>query len=238
MPGYAQYMTKLDGAVVLVAGASGGLGSRIAARLETAGATVIRAARNPATLSGPDAYLADLQSAQGANALLLAAAAAHPDHLDGIVIAAGVVAFGPLDELTDETLAALFAVNTTAPIQLIRGAVPRLKESAAAGREPFVVTISGIVADSPTAGMAAYSSSKAGLAAFVQAASRELRRAGIRMLDARPGHTETDLSRRPLAGVAPALSAGLDPDLVAERIVTAIVSGEKDLPSTAFTSAT
>ncbi|RFA18978.1 SDR family NAD(P)-dependent oxidoreductase [Subtercola boreus] len=227
-------MTNLEGAVVLVLGASGGLGSRIATRLADAGATVIRAARNPQTLSGPDAYLADLRAPESADALLLAAAAAHPDRLDGIVVAAGAVAFGPLGEVADSTLDELFAINTLTPIRVIRGALPRLAESAAAGRKPFIVTLSGIVAESPTAGMAAYSASKAGLAAFVQAASRELRRSGIRVLDARPGHTETALSQHPLAGVAPNFPAGLDPDHVADRIVAAIAADEKDLPSTAF----
>ncbi|MDF2443355.1 MAG: hypothetical protein JWR01_1558 [Subtercola sp.] len=227
-------MTNLEGAVVLVLGASGGLGARIANRLADAGATVVRAARNPATLAGPDAFLADLRTPESADSLLLAAAAAHPEHLDGIVVAAGAVAFGPVGELDDDTLDALLAVNTTSPIRLIRGALPRLAESATAGRKPFIVTISGIVAESPTAGMAAYSASKAGLAAFVQAASRELRRSGIRVLDARPGHTETELSRHPLAGIAPAFPAGLDPDAVADRIVQAIVADEKDLPSSAF----
>ncbi|MEA9985601.1 MULTISPECIES: SDR family NAD(P)-dependent oxidoreductase [Subtercola] len=227
-------MRSVEGAVVLVVGASGGLGARVAERLEAAGATVIRAARNPATLSGPDAYLADLAVPGGAASLLLAAAAAHPEHLDGLVIAAGAVAFGPIDELADDTIDALFAVNTTAPIRLIRGAIPRLAESAAAGRSPFIVTLSGVVAESPTSGMAAYSASKAGLWAFVQAASRELRRSGIRLLDARPGHTETTLSAHPLAGAAPAFAPGLDPDAVADRIVAAILADEKDLPSTAF----
>ncbi|PPF77672.1 short-chain dehydrogenase [Subtercola sp. Z020] len=230
-------MTNLNGAVVLVLGASGGLGERICRLLQNRGATVVRAARNPETLSGPDAYLADLAAPGAADALLAAAAQAHPAHLDGVVVAAGAVAFGPIDGLGDDTLDALFAVNTTAPIRLIRGAVPRLTDSAAAGRAPFIVTISGIVAESPTAGMAAYSASKAGLAAFMRAASRELRRSGIRVLDARPGHTETALSQHPLAGVAPAFPAGLDPDAVAERIVAAIVDDEKDLPSSAFTVA-
>jgi cyclic-di-GMP-binding biofilm dispersal mediator protein len=86
-----------------------------------------------------------------------------------------------------------------------------------------VVTLSGVVAEAPVAGLAAYSASKAGLASF-----------GIRILDARPGHTRTALSEHPIAGSAPRFGAGLDPDVVAARIITAIVDGEKDLPSTAF----
>ncbi|WP_258935239.1 hypothetical protein [Nesterenkonia pannonica] len=53
-------------------------------------------------------------------------------------------------------------------------------------------------------------------------------------MDARPGHTGTSLSEHLIAGSAPSFPEPLDPDRVAERIVTAIVDGEKDLPSTAF----
>ncbi|WP_198417668.1 SDR family NAD(P)-dependent oxidoreductase [Cryobacterium fucosi] len=91
------------------------------------------------------------------------------------------------------------------------------------------------MSESPTANLAAYSASKAALAAFDKAAGRELRRTGIRILDARPGHTETGLSVHPIAGEAPRLPAGHSPALVARRIVDAILADEPDLPSTAFT---
>ncbi|MES2094107.1 MAG: SDR family NAD(P)-dependent oxidoreductase [Actinomycetota bacterium] len=226
-------MTELSGAVVLVVGASGVLGSEIARLLESAGAAVVRAGRDPEQLPGPDALLADLSDDTAARTIIAASLKRH-DRLDGIVIAAGVVAFGPASELLDDTLRQLFETNTLAPIRLIREATPSLTASAAAGRKPFIVTLSGIVAESPTAGLAAYSASKAGLAAFVQAASRELRRSGIRILDARPGHTETGLATRAIAGTAPPFPPGLEPIAVAERIVRGILDDEKDLPSTAF----
>lgn len=226
-------MTELSGAVVLVVGASGVLGAEIARLLETRGSVVLRAGRTPGNLAGPDAFLADLTDETAAAALIAASLRAH-DRLDGVVIAAGVVAFGAASEVTDETLRRLFETNTLAPIRLIREATPHLAASATAGRNPFIVTLSGIVAESPTAGLAAYSASKAALAAFVQASSRELRRSGIRVLDARPGHTETGLAMRAISGTAPAFAPGLDPSVVADRIVRAIVDNEKDLPSNAF----
>ena len=226
-------MSDVNGAVVLVVGASGVLGAEIARLLETRGATVVRAGRNPDHLGGSDAILADLTEDASAAAIVTASLAAH-DRLDGVVIAAGVVAFGPASEVTDETIRRLFETNALAPMRLIREAAPHLAASAAAGRKPFIVTLSGIVAESPTAGLAAYSASKAALAAFVQASSREFRRSGIRMLDSRQGHTETGLATRAIAGTAPAFAPGLDPAAVAERIVRGIVDDEKDLPSGAF----
>lgn len=226
-------MVDLQNSVVLVVGASGVLGSLISGLLTDSGATVVRAGRSPDSLSGAGTVLADLTTAGSAEAIVAAALAAN-GRLDGLVIAAGVVAFGPAHEVSDETLHQLFEINTLGPIRLIREAVPALSAAKVAGSSPFIVTMSGIVAEVPTAGLAAYSASKAGLAAFVQATSRELRRSGIRMIDARPGHTETGLADRAIAGEAAKFPAGLEPAAVAARILRAIVDDEKDLPSTAF----
>ena len=223
-------MTSLAGAVVLVVGATGGLGSRIARDLEAAGATVIRSGRLAA---GSDVVLGDLRT-RGAAASIVDQAVARHGRLDGLVIAAGVVAFGPVTELPDGALKDLFEVNVMGPIQLVRASIPHLTASGEQGREPFIVTLTGIVAETPTANLAAYSASKTGLRAFIVAAARELRRASIRVLDARPGHTETSLSRHPVAGTAPPFPPGLDPDAVSARIVRAIVDNERDLPSTEF----
>lgn len=220
-------MTQLDGAVVLVVGATGGLGRRITAELEDAGATVVGTSR----AGGPGLVVADLE--RDLSGLVPHVVATH-GRLDGLVIAAGVVAFGPLTEVSDAAVRELHEVNAQGPMRLIRDATSALAESAAAGREPFIVTLSGVVSESPTAGLAAYSASKSALAGFVSAATRELRRLGIRLVDARPGHTETGLATHPIEGTAPAFAPGLDPDAVAARIVRAIVDGEKDLPSSAF----
>lgn len=217
-------MTNLQGAVVLVVGATGGLGARIADQLESSGAVVARSSK-----SGGH----DLREPSVIQEVLEATTAEH-GRLDGLVLASGVVAFGAASELEPATVEELFAVNTTSAIQLITQSQSHLAASAQDGREPFVVTLSGVVAETPVAGLAAYSASKAGLAAFVVAAAREYRRVGIRLVDARPGHTGTSLSEHPIAGSAPKFGAALDPDQVAARIITAIVDGEKDLPSTAF----
>lgn len=217
-------MTTLEGSVVLVAGASGGLGSRLSSQLEAAGATVVRASRSTGS---------DLRTPAAVEEAVAAAVGQH-GRLDGLVIATGVVAFGAASELETGTVDELFAVNSISPILLITASAKHLAASAKDGRDPFVVTLSGVVAESPVAGLAAYSATKAGLAAFMVAAAREYRRAGIRLLDARPGHTGTELSEHPIAGTAPKFGKALDPDLVVERIVRAIVEGEKDLPSTAF----
>ena len=61
-----------------------------------------------------------------------------------------------------------------------------------------------------------------------------MKRAGVRWIDARPGHTETGLASRALSGESPNFGTGMAPDTVARRIVEAMVGDDKDLPSTAF----
>ena len=228
-------MTDISGLRILVVGATGGLGRRIARRLSDAGAVLALSARDAGRLDsldiGADSIVADLGTGSAA---VVAEAERRLGGLDAVIIASGVVAFGPASELDPETVAELFTVNATSPIELIAAALPALSRSAEEGRQPVVVTISGIVAEAPTAGLAAYSASKAALAAFMVAAGRENRRAGIRLLDARPGHTETGLVTRAIAGTAPAFPAGHDADHVADVIVDAIASGARDLPSSAF----
>jgi cyclic-di-GMP-binding biofilm dispersal mediator protein len=233
-----KYMSELKSKNILVLGASGVLGSTLSTKLAALGATVMAtsstlesAERVPQ--AGNPRLLVDLTNPESIRVLI--------DYLieseakiDGIVNATGVVAFGNFTDLAPEVLTKLFAVNTTGPIHLIQGLLPALKISSAAGNDPFIVNISGVVAESPMAGLAAYSSSKAALYAFDQAISRELRRDGIRVIDARPGHTETGLAGRAIAGVAPAFPQGMTADQVADRIVKAIVEDEKDLPSSAF----
>ena len=98
-----------------------------------------------------------------------------------------------------------------------------------------LVGISGVIAEQNLPGMSVYGASKAAVRSFDEALAREARKAGVRVIDARPPHTETGLASRAVAGTAPKFPVGLDPTAVARRIVQAIADGETDLPSTAFT---
>jgi short-subunit dehydrogenase len=231
-------MAELNGSTILVVGATGGLGREIARQLADAGASLVLSARDADELIGlnlPGTVVpADLTDPAGIQRLVYEAVGV-TGHLDGVVVAAGVVAFGPVHELRPDVVEHLLTVNTTAPILLFQAAYAALSASAAAGRKPFLLTLSGVVSEAPTANLAAYSASKAGVATFVAAAGREVRRAGIRLIDARPPHTETGLAEHPIHGTAPTLPTGLDPVRVADRIVRAILAGERDLPSSAFT---
>jgi cyclic-di-GMP-binding biofilm dispersal mediator protein len=224
-------MTQLSGASVLILGASGGLGSRLATEAAQRGAIVTLVGRDQARLDSVPVdgvrLAIDLRD-PGACRTAVATAVDAAGKVDVVINAVGLVAFGPVAELGLDTLEELFLTNTFVPVFAAQAA---LQAMAAGGT---IVNISGVIAEQNLPGMAAYGASKAAVKAFDEALAREARRAKIAVLDARPGHTETGLATRAIAGTAPAFPDGLDPAHVASVILDAVESGAKDLPSTAF----
>jgi len=222
---------NLDVASILIAGASGVLGREIARQLVKEGAYLTLFGRSAERLAAVDhagpTVVGDLADATACRRAVEAAVSAH-GQLDGVVNAAGVVAFGELESLRDETLEELVATNLIGPLRLMRAALPEIE------RGGFLANLSAIVAERPMAGMAAYSAVKAGLTALDQALARELRSRRIDVIDLRPPHTETGLASRPIAGQAPKLPTGRSPEAIAERIVHAIRAGEREVAASDF----
>lgn len=217
---------ELPGLHVVVVGATGVLGGKVAAQLSQGGAQVSAIVRDAGRVDS--AVVSQIAIADITDSSKLRVAFESLAPFDGVVNAAGVVAFGNIAELEDQTLTQLFATNAIAPLVMLRESAPHIRPGG------FFLNISAVVAQQPMAGMAAYSASKAAVWGAMIAATRELRRQQIDVIDARPPHTETGLASRPVAGIAPKLPTGLNPDDVAARLVTAIKDGEKDLPVEAF----
>lgn len=221
----------IAGKVFLVTGATGGLGGHIARELAERNGRLVVTGRDRARLDAlnveAERFTADLRLPDAADDAVERARRAH-GRLDGVVNAAGVVAFGWSADTEPDVVEELYLTNTFLPIFLFDAAARRMEEGGC------LVNLSGLVAERPTAGMAAYSSSKAAISAHLSALRRELRRQRITVIDARPGHTETQLSQHPIAGEPPRLGAGLHARRVAERIVEAIAADETDVGPDAF----
>jgi cyclic-di-GMP-binding biofilm dispersal mediator protein len=216
---------------VLVAGATGGIGSAIASLLEERGDDLTLVARDSGRLDELDVAgrrcALDLRD-PAACTEAIRAASAWAGRLDVVVNAVGVVAFGSVLDLSVDAMEELFLTNTFVPIMLARAALDALDEGG------VIVNISGVIAEQNVAGMAAYGASKAAVRSFDEALSREARRKKIRVIDARPPHTETGLADRPIAGRAPKMPTGLAPADVARTICDAIDGDVNDLPASAF----
>ncbi|MET4049059.1 short-chain dehydrogenase [Rhodococcus sp. 1163] len=225
-------MTDLSGKVFVVIGATGALGSRIAKLLAQQGASLTISGRSGEGLDAlgiesAHKVTADLREPDAARSVI-AEAKDHHGRIDGVVISAGVAAFGPIAEIDDDTVDDLVLIDFLAPLRLLRAALHVVEEGG------VIVGISAVLAEQPVAGMATYSAVKAAASTLFIAAAKEARRSKIRVVDVRPPHTETGLAGRAIAGNAPKMPTGLSPEVVADRVLAAIVGTDREVASTDF----
>lgn len=213
----------------LVAGATGELGGRLTTGLVDAGAQVAVAGRDAGALDalsarlGAPAVALDLEADGPAIGDAVRSATEALGGLDGLVVASGAVAFGPAADLDPAVEARLMQINALGPMALIGAALPVLTRPGA------IVALSAVVADHPTAGMAAYTASKAALSGYLTAMRREERRDGLVVLDVKPQHIETGFATRALAGSPPPLGTGADPDEIVAAILDAVREDRREL---------
>jgi NAD(P)-dependent dehydrogenase (short-subunit alcohol dehydrogenase family) len=187
--------------VVIVTGASSGIGRSAALAFAREGAAVVLVGRNEPTL----AEVGQLITESGGRSLVCAAdvtAPDSPDHIvrtatdafggiDVLVNAAGVIATGTMENTTDEAWDAMMGINLRAPFRLMRAAAPHLK-----ARRGAIVNVSSVNGLRSFAGVLAYCVSKAGMDHLTRCAALEMAPFGVRVNAVNPGVTVTNLHRR------------------------------------------
>ena len=228
----------LNGKTFVVVGGSGVLGHHLTQKLHESGAQVLATASSNESAARINAVasvrlLLNLEQPESISTLAEYLNATDTG-IDGVINAAGVVAFGRPEELGWQVQNRVMQINASGPAQLFSSLLPALSKAAEERGEAVVVNLSGVVAEQPFPGLASYSASKSAIRSYLASLQRDWRRNKVRVLDARPGHTETGLAARAIAGTAPQFPAGLSPESVATRIIAGIVQAETDLPATAF----
>jgi NAD(P)-dependent dehydrogenase (short-subunit alcohol dehydrogenase family) len=198
--------------VVVVTGASSGIGRETALELARHGACVVLAGRGRPAL---DSLAAEVQRLGGvalvaptdvgdyAQVTALADAAVRRfGRIDTWVNNAGVWAFGAVEQQEVETIQQVVAVNLLGPIYGMKAALPHLRASGGT-----IVNVSSAAAKRALPLQAAYSAAKHGVSAFGEALRLELRhdRAPVRIVDVLPSAINTPLfthGRSP-AGIRP-----------------------------------
>jgi short-subunit dehydrogenase len=175
---------RLEGARVLLTGASGGLGQAIARRLAAGGAQLIVSGRRGEVLDqlaaelGGRALPADLAQREQVAELLRGAGA-----VDVLVAAAALPGSGRLATLAGEHVDRALEVNLRAPLALAHGLLPGMLERGS-GQLVFIGSLSGKAA---TAGASVYCAGKFGLRGFALALRAELEPSGIGVSLVSPG---------------------------------------------------
>lgn len=220
---------RLDGAVCLVTGASSGIGAATARRLAGSGARVLLAGRDAHRLHeaagrlGGTALVADLSTARGARQLA-EQALAQAGRVDVVVNNAGAGWAGWFDTMPTEDIAALVALNLTAPLLLTRLLLPGMRERS----RGHVVLVSSIAGCVGVAREAVYAATKSGLNTFCASLRDELTGTGVGASVVVPGVVDTEFfSRRgtPYQRTSPRPIA---PDRVAAAILAAVEGGHAE----------
>lgn len=189
-PTYNPY--SLQGKVVLVTGASSGIGRATAIECSKLGAQVIITARNEARLqdtfsqlagTGHQMILCDLANEESVDQLAQAV-----PHLDGLVNNAGYQEYLPVPFIKKEKLEAIMSVNTIAPITLLQKLL-RTKKITKGGSIVFTSSLAGLGINAP--GNSMYAATKGAISAFVTGAAIDLSPKKIRVNAVCPGMVNT-----------------------------------------------
>lgn len=172
--------TPFRNKIVLVTGASSGIGRETARLFTEAGAHVIPASRSSAP---PCDITRDEDVTQ-----LFAGVQQRFDRLDVLVNNAGIGIRAPVADTKLEDARHLMQVNFFGALRCTRAALPLLKKSPA----PQIVNVGSILSVLATPQNAFYCASKFALRAWTDALRIELRDAGIEVISILPGYTDTD----------------------------------------------
>lgn len=187
---------NLTDKIAVVTGASKGIGLAVSQALAEAGAHVVAGARhNSPELAAMEAagsatfVAADLSTAEGPQALV--AAAAQRGGVDILVNNAGAVTprFDGILSVTDEQWEASLNLNVMSAVRTTRAAVPLMLQRDGGA----IVMIGSVNATLPEWNIVDYSATKAAMANYAKALSKEFGPKGIRVNTISPGPVATDL---------------------------------------------
>ena len=220
-------MGELRCKIVLLTGASTGLGPHIARRLHQAAAKLVLSARNEASLNkladelgGAKVIVADL-SRDGEPERL----AAEAGSVDVLVSNAGIPATGRLETFKQEEIDRAIAVNLRAGIVLAKLLAPGMVER----RSGHLVFMSSIAGKIPSGGETIYNATKFGIRGFGLALREELWGTGVGVSVISPTFV-SEAGMWAVTGLKPHPIAGeVTPAQVADAVWAAITRNRREM---------
>lgn len=221
---------QLNGARILLTGASGGLGQALATALADAGANLLLAGRDQPRL----AALAIRLAGGGRSITTLAVDLNQPGDVarlaeeaarfraDVLINNAGINAFGLFEQQDWARVADVLETNLAAPMRLTHALLPLLRSHERAA----IVNIGSTFGSLPFPGFATYSAAKAGMKGFSQALRRELADSRVEVVYVAPRAIDTPLNPPAVIALNADLGSQSDsPQAAARQVVAALAAG-------------
>ena len=186
-------MFELKDKIVLITGATGGIGGAIAQQMKNAGATVVVTGRNAEKLSAFDdsfiKVVSDL-STEGAAEKLINDTIEKAGRIDVLINNAGITADTLMMRMTDEQFDNVINTNLRATFKLCRACLmPMMKQRF--GRIINMASIVGVVGG---AGQANYAASKGAIISMTKSIAAEVASRGITANAIAPGFIKTPMT--------------------------------------------
>ena len=186
-------MFELKDKVVLITGATGGIGGAIAQQMKNAGATVVITGRDEKKLAGfDDSFIkiaADL-SVDGTAEKLISDVIEKSGRIDVLINNAGITADTLMMRMSDEQFDNVLNTNLRATFKLCRACLmPMMKQRF--GRIINMASIVGVVGG---AGQANYAASKGAIIAMTKSIAAEVASRGITANTVAPGFIKTPMT--------------------------------------------
>jgi NAD(P)-dependent dehydrogenase (short-subunit alcohol dehydrogenase family) len=223
--------------VVLITGASSGIGRATAELLAARGHHVFGGVRSPSTtraLAGVELVQLDVRDEASAKACV-DEVRRRAGRLDVLINNAGVNLVGAVEETSISQAQTLFDTNVIGVLRMIRAALPDMRRQGAG----LIVNVSSVLGFIPAPFMGVYGSTKHALEGLSESLDHEVRVFGIRVVLIEPHYARTNLDasagqaegridayalqrQRTAAVITRETNAGLEPRRVAEDVLRAI----------------
>ena len=225
---------ELNGRVMIVTGASSGIGAATARLAHRQGARLVLAARRAERLArlaeelpGSLAVPTDVTQAAAVNALRDQALQKFGS-IDVLVNNAGQGLHVPLTEVTSDDFRAVWELNVLAPLALMQAVLPTMVRQGAGA----IVNVSSGTSLMVIPGLGAYAATKAALNMLSQVARQEFAAAGVAVSLVYPGITQSEFHSSLRAGQILGAAVGrasVPAEVVAGVILGAVRSGEAEV---------
>ncbi|BCI65821.1 SDR family NAD(P)-dependent oxidoreductase [Acetobacter aceti] len=215
------------GRVVMISGASRGIGAAIASRLASDGWLISAGLRNTAMAPQGAPHIACFYDATdpATESVWVGETLAHFGRIDAVIASAGISITGSILETDDQDLERMLQVNVRSPTRLIKAAWPALA-AGGQGRVVLLSSMSGKRVKSPRS--STYAISKFAVTGLAAAVRRTGWADGIRSTVVCPGYVATDMTSK-VAGWRPE-------DMTQPEDIAAMVSATLNLPNNASVS--
>jgi uncharacterized protein len=230
---------RLDGKIVVVTGASMGIGEAIAGEFAAEGASVVLLSRDTVRAEAARSRIGFLE-----RTIALSCDVRHSEEIDRVLaltlhhfkridIWVNNAGHGLLDSVADADISAcreLFETNFFAALSSMQAVIPVMRQQGGGA----IINISSVAGHIPMPFHAIYSASKFALNAIGKAARVELKQGGIRVLTVCPGYVRTAFAENAVRGnqlksVRPGSVRGISPQRVAHATLHGYLKNKREV---------